>query len=130
MMRAAHLRSSRNVAQPLGNGPLMLTGAEYSVGTRDVAKRRHVRGTVDSVGMPLGVDPEGVGGEERGAFLHSTERGIPLPYFHLGLCRVDLGQELLDGDRRVRRADRAQHVESVLGKRQLGVHDGLPADFP
>jgi hypothetical protein len=60
---------------------------------------------VDSVGMPLGVDPEGVGGEERGAFLHSTERGIPLPYFHLGLCRVDLGQELLDGDRRVRRAD-------------------------
>ena len=28
------------------------------------------------------------------------------------------------------RADRAQHVESVLGKRQLGVHDGLPTDFP
>src|SRR4029077_14546114 len=53
----------------------------------------------------------------------STERGIPLPYYRLVLCRVDLGQDLLDGDRRVRRADRAQHLESVLGKRQLGVHD-------
>ena len=30
-------------------------------------------------------------------------------------------KSVLDGDRR---ADRAQHVESVLGKRQLGVHDG------
>ena len=60
----------------------------------------------------------------------STERGIPLPYCPLALCRVDLGQELLDGYRRVRCAGRAQHVESVLGKRQLGVHDGLPTDFP
>jgi hypothetical protein len=36
----------------------------------------------------------------------------------------------IDGDCGVRRAGGAEDVESVLGKRQFGVHDGLAADLP
>lgn len=64
---------------------------------------------------------------------HHRRRGGPNArrLGHIGLTarRVDLGQELLDGDRGVRRTRRTEDVESVLGERQFGIHDGLVADL-
>jgi hypothetical protein len=109
----------------------------------DAHKRTQTLVTIDSGECKLGPKTVSASSSGHAEAMHwaTTRFGIDLTWavednrsvtglLERELLGVDLGQELLDGDRRVRRADRAQHVESVLGKRQLGIHDGLPADFP
>ena len=44
-------------------------------------------------------------------------------------AHIHFGEELLDRDRGVCRAGRAEDIESVLRPRQLGIDHGLAADL-
>ena len=79
---------------------------QFTAVRREVPRLSLLGGQIGYPELPV---TYGIPGRRR-TVVGSLLRGVGL-----ALCRVDLGQELLDGDRCVRRAGRTEDVESVLG---------------